>query len=371
MDRLQAERGGTTLLAYVTSTRPNFESIMAMDVIPIVYRHLTAIETPPSSTRIDLMLSSNGGDGVVPWRLVTLIREFCSEFNVLVPYRAFSAATLTCLGADNVIMHPMGMLGPTDPTVSNDFNPPNPAMLGHKLGISVEDVASYIELVKKDVGITHEDELIQAFTLLAQQIHPLALGNVKRHTAQSQMMGAKLLKSRASDDLQQHDIDEIIRKLTSELFFHGHPINRQEARDDIGLSFVADATPAVANGMWDLYSLYADENRLEEQWMPIQEAIALHPLGVPAAGAPGMPMGPPPNTAQVKLPVVRSVLFESVRRSDYFEQDYEVNLTRDATGLYNGNIGLLGQRWTCEDSVSAGSVEADEVSEEDDAEPQP
>ena len=219
IEALQAERGGTVVITYVTSTRPNFESHMAMDVIPIFYEHLTAIETEPADTRIDLFLSSNGGDGVVPWKLVTLIREYCSEFNVLIPHRAFSAATLTCLGADNVIMHPMGMLGPTDPTVTNEFNPPNPRAPGQLLGISVEDVASYFALVKEDVGITHEDELVQAFIQLAEKVHPLSLGNVKRHTAQSQMMGTKLLKSRASNDLQDHDIEEIIRKLTSELFF--------------------------------------------------------------------------------------------------------------------------------------------------------
>src|SRR4051812_15619009 len=46
---------------------PGFESQMAMDVIPRLYQHL--------KTR---------GDGVVPWRIVSLIREFCHEFTVLV-----------------------------------------------------------------------------------------------------------------------------------------------------------------------------------------------------------------------------------------------------------------------------------------------
>ena len=108
--QLQEVREGRTVIAYVTATRPNLESQMAVDVIPIIYEHLRALGSPPADTRIDLFLHSNGGDGIVPWRLVTLIREFCSEFNVLVPHRAFSAATLTALGADSVVMHPMGML---------------------------------------------------------------------------------------------------------------------------------------------------------------------------------------------------------------------------------------------------------------------
>jgi Serine dehydrogenase proteinase len=334
---LQAERDGNIVLAYVTSTRPNYESHMAMDVVPILYEHLAAIQTPPEETKIDLFLSSNGGDGVVPWKLVTLIREFCSEFNVLVPHRAFSAATLTCLGADSVVMHPMGMLGPTDPTVTNDFNPTDPHAQGRLLGISVEDVASYIALVKEDVGIHHEDELVKAFLKLAEKVHPLALGNVKRHTLQSQMMGAKLLRSRAADSLEDHEIKEIIQKLTSELFFHGHPINRSEARHDIGLSFVQDAAAEVREKMWDLYTLYAEENLLNEEWMPIQEAIAINPLPVPTTTS--------PVVASVPLPVIRSVSVESVARSDVFKSRFEVTLSRDRSGTYNGQVGLMAQAW--------------------------
>lgn len=346
IEQLQAERGGTNLVAYVTSTRPNFESHMAMDVIPVMYRHLAAIPTPPADTKIDLFISSNGGDGVVPWKLVTLIREFCSEFTILVPHRAFSAATLACLGADEVIMHPMGMLGPTDPTVTNEFNPPNPNAPGQLLGISVEDVASYIALVKDDVGIRHEDELVQAFAILASQVHPLALGNVKRHTLQSQMMGAKLLKSRWKNDIPDHEVEEIIRKLTSQLFFHGHPINRKEARDDIGLSFVKDATPAIRDQMWTLYELFVDENSLDRAFMPIQEAIAKAPLAVPAMGA-------PPNFAVAALDRVRSVSVDSATRSDVYVCDYEVTLNRDPSGTYNGQVGVLNQDWIVEPEPTA------------------
>ena len=112
LQALEAERG-TNVITYVTSTRDNLNTSMAMDVVPILYRHL--VDLPGDNDRaIDLLLHTNGGDGVVPWRIVTLIREFCSNFAVLVPNRAFSAGTLTALGADKIIMHPMGMLGPTD-----------------------------------------------------------------------------------------------------------------------------------------------------------------------------------------------------------------------------------------------------------------
>ncbi len=100
------------VISYVTSTRQGLEVQMAMDTVRYVYDHLEAIAAKKDKQplKLDLFLHSNGGDGVVPWRLVTLIREYADQFSVLVPYRAFSAATLTALGADAIVMHPMGML---------------------------------------------------------------------------------------------------------------------------------------------------------------------------------------------------------------------------------------------------------------------
>lgn len=68
---------------------------------------------------------------------------------MIVPHRAFSAATSIALGADEIIMYPMGMLGPTDPTVMNAFNAQNPRNPNELLGISVEDVSAYIKLIKE------------------------------------------------------------------------------------------------------------------------------------------------------------------------------------------------------------------------------
>lgn len=249
------------LITYVTNTRLGLEVHMAQDVVRYIFDLLVKFRSENKGKKckqIDLFIHSNGGDGTVPWRLVTLIREFCERFTVLVPYRAFSAATLTALGADEIVMHPMGMLGPTDATVANQFNPPDPTRPGQRLGISVEDVTAYIQLVKDDVGIQHEDELIQAFSPLAQHIHPLALGNVKRTMSQSRMMARKLLELHMLPDMR-HKVDEIVDNLTSKLFFHGHPINRAEARDQIQIPTVKDASVELEPVMWELYKQYESE----------------------------------------------------------------------------------------------------------------
>lgn len=347
---------GSRIICYVTSTRPNLDSPMAMDVIPVIYEHLRRIETPPKETTIELFLHSNGGEGVVPWRLVSLIRERCREFNVLIPNRAFSAATLTALGADHVIMHPMGMLGPIDPTVTNAFNPVNernPA--GPPLGISVEDVASYFALVREDVSIGHEDELIQALTALTNRVHPLALGNVKRPTQQSRMMGENLLKSRLAGELTAHQIREVIDKLTSQLYYHGHPISRKEARDEIGLPFVIDATEAEEDAMWDLFLNYRDVLSLEAVWDPTIEALKTLPAPIPVSqpvSQPGTPAFPGQQVYHdVLLPPLPTARVDSTERSDVFEQSFEVNVARRPDGSYTFGQIIRGVGWREEEAV--------------------
>src|SRR5438132_8735626 len=179
IQKIQGLRSDRLCIAYITSTRSGHEIAMADDVIRLTYDHLHA-NREKAKNGVDLFIHSNGGQGTVPWRLVSLIREYTEKFAVLVPHRAFSAATLVAMGADEILMHRMGVLGPIDPSVANPFNPPHPQNPGQQLQISVEDVTAYFKLIQEEVGIRHEDELIQAVLALTEKIHPLALGNVQR-----------------------------------------------------------------------------------------------------------------------------------------------------------------------------------------------
>lgn len=200
IEALQALRK-RCVVTYVTSTRQGFDAQMADESVRLLYDHLVA--KPKDVEGVDLFIHSNGGSGTVPWRIVNLIREFTKSFEVLIPYKAYSAATLTALGADKIVMHPMGELGPIDPSVANAFNPRDPSN-GQPMPISVEDVLSFIALVKEDVGIRHEDELIHALLAFmnnpSHPIHALALGNVKRHHARSKLVARKLLLMHMKDD---------------------------------------------------------------------------------------------------------------------------------------------------------------------------
>src|SRR5713226_8855212 len=239
----------STVICYLTSVRPNLAAQMTEDAVRVFFDQMLLLPHRPVK-KLDIFLCSNGGSGTVPWRLISLFREFADSVCVLIPFRAYSAASLLALGADEIVMHPFAEMGPIDPTVANEFNPVD-AQSRQRLGISVEDVKAYISFIKLTVGIHHEDEL-KAIEILAQKVHPLALGNVERFISQSRLIARKILETRIKKEAQ-HDIQEIIDMMASKLYFHGHPINRKEAREELHLAVVENVPPELETEMWKLY----------------------------------------------------------------------------------------------------------------------
>jgi hypothetical protein len=379
IDKLQAARGDRLTIAYITSTRAGHEIQIADDAFRIMHDHLEA-GSELAKKGVDLFIHSNGGSGTVPWRIVSLIGQYTTDFCVLVPHHAFSAATLIALGANKIIMHKMGCLGPIDPSVTNIFNPPNPLAPGQLAPISVEDVTAYFKLVKEDVGITHEDELVQALVALTDKIHPLAIGNVQRHHNQSRLMARRLLRRHMSES-QEHEIEQLIDNLKSNLFYHGHPINREEAKNDLKLK-VEDPTAEVESLMWDLYLQYEGDLKLKEPFNLLRElelksagaetppapttaqlvqqmqAVAASGIGLPAVteeqlvkiAAAMIPFvsGGVPVQKKVKLDPVPGAFIESAARSDVFKSD--LRLERTTANLAGGpqdaiRTEVLWQRW--------------------------
>src|SRR4051812_7124603 len=106
------ENRKSRVITYLTSDRSGpVNARVALDIIPIMSQQLRRIG---HTNRIDLFLYSAGGDTMVPWRLVSMIREYCHQFSVLVPYKAHSAATMISLGADHILMSDLSELSPID-----------------------------------------------------------------------------------------------------------------------------------------------------------------------------------------------------------------------------------------------------------------
>jgi len=218
------------VLVYVTGDRRNMETQIHQEVTLFLPDHLDTFST---TEKISLLLYSRGGETLAGWTIVNMIRQFCDKFEVIIPSKAHSAATLIALGADNIIMTKQATLGPIDPSVNSPLNPQVPgAPPQSRIPISVEAVAGYFELAEKHLKIESESNLTSVFVKLTEYVHPVALGNIYRARTQIQMLAEKLLKFHMNDDER---IKKIISVLCSESGSHDYTINRKEALSDLAL----------------------------------------------------------------------------------------------------------------------------------------
>jgi len=214
----------TGVLAYVTGDRENLEAYVDADVLPRLPRHLDAVG---KQDRVALVLYTLGGDTNTPWPFVNFLRAYCDELFVLVPFWAHSAGTLMALGADRIYMTRFGTLSPIDPSVTNDFSPHDPANTADRIPIAVEDMLAFFQLASEQGE--HDAALAgDAFRRLAESVHPLALGNVKRSIEQIWQLAKKLIRLHAPD-ADEAALTALVMQLTTELYSHSHLITRTEA----------------------------------------------------------------------------------------------------------------------------------------------
>lgn len=267
LEEMEARRGSRAI-TYVTSDRQGpLNARVAMDIIPIVSRRLRTIG---KTGHIDLVLYSAGGDTMVPWRLVSMIREYCDTLSVLVPYKAHSAATMIALGADEIVMTDMSELSPIDPSTSNFFNPADLKNPDGRIPISVEEVMSYFDLAKNKFGVKSDEKLADIFMKFmeaAPAVHPLALGNVNRTHNLIKILAERLLRSH-THPIGKEAIGRIIEYFTEKLYSHQYYIGRKEAREDLGVSTIVDADERTADILSALYESYNSDMHLTEPWNP-------------------------------------------------------------------------------------------------------
>jgi len=250
------------IIVYFTGDRTPVFSRIAEDAVRPLYENLTNLEFPSKKKIIDLFLYSRGGNVSVPWRITTMIREFCDEFNVLIPYKAQSAATLLSLGSDSIVMGKKAELGPIDPSLERGTVGDRAMPLQE---ISVEDVNSFILFVKEKANINDQMALAQVIKSLIDQISPLTLGSVNRQNYHIRLVARKLLTYR-KEKIDEEKINTVIDTLTEKMYSHGHGIGRREARE-IGLPVVFP-DDELEEIIWKLYLAYEEYLNLNDPVFP-------------------------------------------------------------------------------------------------------
>ncbi|MBW4708123.1 hypothetical protein KX928_10020 [Roseobacter sp. YSTF-M11] len=265
-DKIEQERE-TKIISYVTGDRQNAEAQIGADCIDIFVDLLDAIGP---TQRISLLLHTNGGNTAAAWRLVNLIKTFCDELEVLIPYKAMSAGTLISLGAQNIVMSKQAALGPIDPSLTHPLGPQAPG--GNQLArlpVSVEAVRGYMDAATQDLGIKDDKVLGDLLTDLSNKVHPLVLGEIFRSRAQIRFLAEKLLKGHVNDT---EKVQAIVDFLCADSGSHDYTINRREAAS-LGLPV---EKPSV-----DFYDILKSVHRSYSQQMKLAEPFNLQTVGPP------------------------------------------------------------------------------------------
>lgn len=247
------------VLTLVTGDRPGMETRIASDILSLVSDHLTRID---KVNKIALFLYSPGGDSIAGWGLVNLLRQYCTKLQVLVPFRALSCGTLIALGAEEILMGRHGLLSPVDPSVASPFNPPAPGIqqpgFVQLLPVSVEDMIGFLDLARKEIGLKSNESMAKVLSILADKVHPLALGAVYRAREHNSSLARRLLLNHIKD---KNRVEKIVKLLTQELPTHAYLIGRKEAAEEIKLK-VKEPSAKIEKLIWSLYKEYENWLRL-------------------------------------------------------------------------------------------------------------
>ncbi len=238
---------GRPIISYITSPRHGANGQISGDMVAELMNQLQRL--PTSTKELDLLLVSNGGDPTAAWRIVSLIRERVEKFSVLIPQAAYSAATLIALGANEIVMHPNGNLGPIDTQIhSNSKDKPT---------FGSEELTAFLKFARDEVGITDQAQLLSVFNHFCEEVGSVAVGVAARGAQLGLTMGEKLLQLHMTADANKSKARAISEKLTRDFFHHGYPVSRTEAKS-IGLPVAAGQT-AVESLMWKIWLDVSEE----------------------------------------------------------------------------------------------------------------
>jgi hypothetical protein len=272
---IEAKRG-SRVICYMTSLRPNLDAGIHMSDVRVLADHLLGLGSRHVG-RLDLFLCSNGGDVNVPWRMLSMLREYTDHLGILIPFSAYSAATMIALGADDIVMHPFGLLGPIDPSVRSAHMPEKEGY--GILPLNVEDVRTYLKMFGANGDGEVSDSALKGLETLLRHVHPVTLGGIIRTSRHARDIASKILALRfdffdpRSGDTG--DYQAYVEKFFDSFHNHSHAINRREAKDVLKLPIAKDNLE-LEQLMW---RLYADFERQFGDVEPMDLASQLHDVG--------------------------------------------------------------------------------------------
>jgi hypothetical protein len=211
---------------------------------------------------VSMMISSPGGDGVAAERIVNIMRSYSGtgKYQVIVPGRAKSAATIICLGSEEIIMSNTSELGTIDPQV-----------------LIEEESQSYPAYILINAFNELFEEAIETNGNLEPYIQQLSrfdyfdIKQFETWMELSESIAVKLLKSGMMKGLNEDDIKNKIKMflVPKQTKTHSRPIYAPECKKcDLNIRIINRENE---NELWNyLYELYARVYHLTNRMPPVK-----------------------------------------------------------------------------------------------------
>jgi hypothetical protein len=230
IEGLEAKRPGARLLVIVYNDAPPVPSVLAPPALMPLMDILSLLGKVP---QVDVFLRSTGGITEVPWRIVTMLREFTDKLAVIVPSIALSGATHIAIAADELVMTPFAVLGSVDPTTNHPLLPKDAQ--GKPIPTSVENLKHCIKFISQQLGESYpQQNLALIISELFKYINPLALGALEQSYNLSKLISRKCLRSR-KQPLTDEQVEAVVEQLAGGYFSHSFLISRSEVESDLEL----------------------------------------------------------------------------------------------------------------------------------------
>lgn len=132
---------------------------------------------------LEVIIHSGGGHASVAYQIAKFLRSRCETLNVIIPYRAKSAATLMCLAADNIFMSEFAEIGPIDVQVtdhlergSRPFSPLDESKsLEFLRDYGVESLDYFTSLLLERSGMSIKEAIHESIHFVTSTMRPLTL----------------------------------------------------------------------------------------------------------------------------------------------------------------------------------------------------
>jgi hypothetical protein len=204
---------------------------------------------PKRDKDVLLLLLSRGGSIEPAYQISKLCKSFAHEkFIVCAPRQAKSAATLICLGADEVHMGPLSQLGPIDPQIDG-----MPALgVAHAIDTLAATAARY----------PNSAEMLARY--LQAKLSVPQIGYFERVAESAVQYAERLLAAKAA--LLPKPPSVVAKELVHEYKDHGFVIDVDEARSHLGKSWIITDSPLAAfaetfYSMMNVYGMFLRPDR--------------------------------------------------------------------------------------------------------------